>query len=246
MKKSNKGFTLIELLVVIAIIAILAAILFPVFAQARAKGREAVCTSNGKQIATAMIMYAQDYDERWVDDWPGYSSGPYNDTHTPRWIPGSVAPGKAIPDFTMKPYLKNTGVLHCPEERTITRQSSPPVVYYSPQYAMNILPPRLNGLTYPKPFGPIILPDGGATGNNLGPGARIIAQFSHPATYAVMWEHNEAEPHCPTWNSAQEPAHWTVYHQGGFLCTFADGHVKRWTPERLTPDLVAYWDLPLN
>ena len=59
----RRGFTLIELLVVIAIIAILAAILFPVFAQAREKGRAAVCTSNLKQIGTAFQMYAQDWDE---------------------------------------------------------------------------------------------------------------------------------------------------------------------------------------
>ncbi|MCX7597678.1 MAG: DUF1559 domain-containing protein, partial [Armatimonadetes bacterium] len=59
----KKGFTLIELLVVIAIIAILAAILFPVFARAREKARQASCTSNLKQIAMAHLMYAQDYDE---------------------------------------------------------------------------------------------------------------------------------------------------------------------------------------
>jgi prepilin-type N-terminal cleavage/methylation domain-containing protein len=57
------GFTLIELLVVIAIIAILAAILFPVFAQAREKARQTACLSNTKQIGTAFMMYVQDYDE---------------------------------------------------------------------------------------------------------------------------------------------------------------------------------------
>ena len=61
---TRRGFTLIELLVVIAIIAILAAILFPVFARAREKARAASCLSNSKQIALGIIMYAQDYDEK--------------------------------------------------------------------------------------------------------------------------------------------------------------------------------------
>ncbi|NLO04745.1 MAG: prepilin-type N-terminal cleavage/methylation domain-containing protein, partial [candidate division WS1 bacterium] len=60
----RKGFTLIELLVVIAIIAILAAILFPVFARAREKARQTSCLSNLKQISLAVIMYTQDYDDR--------------------------------------------------------------------------------------------------------------------------------------------------------------------------------------
>src|SRR5438477_3958243 len=63
-RRRDRGFTLIELLVVIAIIAILAAILFPVFAQARAKAKQAACLSNEKQIGNAIMMYAQDYDER--------------------------------------------------------------------------------------------------------------------------------------------------------------------------------------
>lgn len=63
MNQSRRGFTLIELLVVIAIISILASILFPVFARAREKGRQAACVSNLHQISMAFIMYAQDYDE---------------------------------------------------------------------------------------------------------------------------------------------------------------------------------------
>ena len=65
----RKGFTLIELLVVIAIIAILAAILFPVFAKAREKARQASCESNLKQLALGMLMYAQDYDEKLPANW---------------------------------------------------------------------------------------------------------------------------------------------------------------------------------
>jgi len=71
---NRRGFTLIELLVVIAIIAILAAILFPVFARARAKARQTQCLSNVKQIDLALMMYAQDYDETYprVNHTTGY------------------------------------------------------------------------------------------------------------------------------------------------------------------------------
>jgi len=62
LKNHSKGFTLIELLVVIAIIAILAAILFPVFAQARERARLITCTSNLRQIGQSLMMYVQDYD----------------------------------------------------------------------------------------------------------------------------------------------------------------------------------------
>src|SRR5579872_2787695 len=63
--RGRRGFTLIELLVVIAIIAILAAILFPVFARAREQARKASCISNMKQLGLAALMYTQDYDETW-------------------------------------------------------------------------------------------------------------------------------------------------------------------------------------
>jgi prepilin-type N-terminal cleavage/methylation domain-containing protein/prepilin-type processing-associated H-X9-DG protein len=72
----RRGFTLIELLVVIAIIAILAAILFPVFAQARESARKASCQSNLKQIATGFLMYNQDYDEV-MPPWTGNATGKY-------------------------------------------------------------------------------------------------------------------------------------------------------------------------
>src|SRR5439155_22212011 len=67
--KRRTGFTLIELLVVIAVIAILAAILFPVFAQARAKAWQATCTSNLKQLGGAVLMYVQDWDETFPGAW---------------------------------------------------------------------------------------------------------------------------------------------------------------------------------
>jgi prepilin-type N-terminal cleavage/methylation domain-containing protein/prepilin-type processing-associated H-X9-DG protein len=101
----RKGFTLIELLVVIAIIAILAAILFPVFAKAREKARQTSCLSNLKEISLAMLMYAQDYDERLTKcrmgdpAGGGWQSPP---TTCWRWYE------------EIAPYIKNTQILSCP------------------------------------------------------------------------------------------------------------------------------------
>lgn len=92
----RKGFTLIELLVVIAIIAILAAILFPVFAKAREKARQASCLSNEKQLDLAMLMYVQDYDERFAPEC-SYPVG-----------------GLACWRSEIYPYVKNWQVFACP------------------------------------------------------------------------------------------------------------------------------------
>lgn len=97
----KKGFTLIELLVVIAIIAILAAILFPVFAKAREKARQSNCASNVKQISTGLAMYYQDYDEQM----PGGTAVHWDGTLT---IGGFVDP--------VAPYLKNTQIFTCPSD----------------------------------------------------------------------------------------------------------------------------------
>ena len=90
------GFTLIELLVVIAIIAILAAILFPVFARARENARRASCQSNLKQLGIAMTMYTQDYDEKMVihgagavDQWWPYRLWPYMKSHQIAFCPSA-------------------------------------------------------------------------------------------------------------------------------------------------------------
>ena len=95
----HSAFTLIELLVVIAIIAVLAAILFPVFAQAREKARQASCTSNTRQLALGVLMYAQDYDE----------------TLPPTAIPSQNADGTLWPEL-LAPYLKNNQIRRCPSD----------------------------------------------------------------------------------------------------------------------------------
>src|SRR3954453_21359937 len=105
----RRGFTLIELLVVIAIIAILAAILFPVFAQAREKARQAACFSNMKQIALACMLYAQDYDEVIVPNVVVLGVG----INMPTGLPTSGT-GLALWHHLLHPYVKNFGVFNCP------------------------------------------------------------------------------------------------------------------------------------
>jgi prepilin-type N-terminal cleavage/methylation domain len=99
MHTSKRAFTLIELLVVIAIIAILAAILFPVFAKAREKARQTSCLSNGRQIGLAFLMYAQDYDENLVlTSFPDRGNS---------WT------------LKCQPYIKNRAMFRCPSDQSV-------------------------------------------------------------------------------------------------------------------------------
>jgi prepilin-type N-terminal cleavage/methylation domain-containing protein/prepilin-type processing-associated H-X9-DG protein len=107
-RTTRRGFTLIELLVVIAIIAILAAILFPVFAQARDSARQTTCLNNCKQLGTALMMYAQDYDESYPS-WT-YATTPGGLKYGQRWADWSFA---TWVDALM-PYVKNNQVFACP------------------------------------------------------------------------------------------------------------------------------------
>ncbi|MCW3059451.1 MAG: prepilin-type N-terminal cleavage/methylation domain [Capsulimonas sp.] len=116
--QSRRGFTLIELLVVIAIIAILAAILFPVFAKAREKARQISCASNLRQIGIGILQYVQDYDETY-----------------PTGSRGTLGQGWA---GTVYPYLKSTAVFKCPDDpTTIHTNTANGVVSYPVSYAAN-------------------------------------------------------------------------------------------------------------
>ncbi len=99
--RKARGFTLIELLVVIAIIAILAAILFPVFARAREKARQASCASNLQQMTLGMQMYAQDYDETLPFSVTGLATGPLYSVFD-----------------VLQPYIKNQQIIICPSDDT--------------------------------------------------------------------------------------------------------------------------------
>ena len=121
-ERMRKGFTLIELLVVIAIIAILAAILFPVFARARENARRASCQSNLKQIGLGVMQYTQDYDERFPLAWNVYGDAtvrPYG------WAD------------SLEPYLKSEQIFKCPSG-TGTVSSNPTQAGYA-TYSYNMM-----------------------------------------------------------------------------------------------------------
>jgi prepilin-type N-terminal cleavage/methylation domain-containing protein/prepilin-type processing-associated H-X9-DG protein len=118
--RKTQGFTLIELLVVIAIIAILAAILLPVFASARENARKSSCQNNEKQLGIAFIAYAQDYDEKIVVGYAVFLNGIQNGSDEQGWAQG------------LYPYIKSNGVFLCPDDATTANPGQ-----YVLSYAMN-------------------------------------------------------------------------------------------------------------
>jgi len=228
------GFTLIELLVVIAIIAILAAILFPVFAQARAKARQATCTSNLKQLGNAMLMYVQDYDETFpfvpgnsprVDasvDW-GTNTWVYNDVYV-----------------LLQPYVKNYKVFFCPDRsRTVhdeffkttgTNEVWGYGYHWSSGYGdhgnKNSLWNRGDGCVGPETKSPVgtILP------------GHPLSMVAQPATFPIMGDTADTPRqtlHTACYDVRTKPSSgWNAdmptggRHSDGNTFVFADGHVK--------------------
>lgn len=210
----KRGFTLIELLVVIAIIAILAAILFPVFAKAREKARQSSCLSNVKQMMLGVLSYAQDYDERL----------PYQWLNIPN--PSHIVIGQTVatnyytfPEFIM-PYTKNDQIFQCP-----SKQWAQMINYYSypTAYMYN---PRLAGIasgTVAQPANTIAVFDGwgamdsgGWTNANL---ANVLSGTPDAVATSAL---------CTT----------VRRHNDGANLGFVDGHAKwmnRATASQITP-----------
>lgn len=230
MKRTRKAFTLIELLVVIAIIAILAAILFPVFAQAREKARAASCLSNVKQMGLAAVMYAQDYDEVFPGMWE-WSPGAIQ-SHSPYLYPPGWTMAEAEQRCQTCPYVKNAQVFGCPS------RSYNPFSY---------------GYAYPTMSGGWALCSTCTTGGRIvGPS---LAAFDAPAETvmimdsgrwagtdecnALTWEgiysgcefktgYNYPYVYQPTTNPWSAPL---PLHQRKSTTAFVDGHVKAMSPE---------------
>ena len=196
MTRQRGGFTLIELLVVIAIIAILAAILFPVFARAREKARSASCTSNVKQLCLGFAMYAQDYDESMI----------------PSFLYINGGPGRLCYTLLVQPYVANRQVLICPSDSspvsTVTNYTMLPR-----SYALNYnVHPSVG--SNPLPMAQIMEP------------AATVSIADSCSSHPGIYDYNAWDPaYWPnSWhasNSRCAPRHNQMSTVG-----FVDGHVK--------------------
>ena len=207
----KKGFTLIELLVVIAIIAILAAILFPVFAQAREKARQASCLSNMKQLGTALQLYVDDYDETFPNGtW--LTSSDMNATHSNGYASSFV--------YMLWPYVKNGGMFCCPScpgRSRVVRNFDQG--YPGSSYAANGALMTKGSVAMAQVASPseiMFFNEFNSTGCQSGNVYYRPCRTGGPdGSYNYLFQVGIL----PTWDGG-------VPHNGGMNITFADGHAK--------------------
>jgi len=206
LRPTPAAFTLIELLVVIAIIAILAAILFPVFAQARDKARATACLSNMKQIGLALMTYVQDYDE---------TNPPRNDNNEDFNNPAFVA---AKPNFlgSLTPYTKNQGIYACPSTPEV---ENPPanqrITAFSDTSYIG------NAVVMGRPIGEIPAPAEIVYLNELfnRRGMAFLRPYHNPANNSFYYWHYPR-------GDGKNSENYTYVHQDGGNVLFCDGHAK--------------------
>ncbi|MDR3709419.1 MAG: DUF1559 domain-containing protein [Capsulimonadaceae bacterium] len=220
--RSKKAFTLIELLVVIAIIAILAAILFPVFATAREKARQSTCASNLKQIGLAYVQYCQDNDE--VTPYACWKNG---------YCGGSGAYWGTSPGWLLYPYVKSTAVWRCPSDSVNTIPVNPPSSSNT-LGGVNNVSYGYNLFYFELCHAPL-----SSCASNSAPVPLQMSQVSSPASIVAFFgswgpgdpwsiEQSAAFVKIEGYPTATVPALAVGHSQGG-NAAFADGHVK-WLP----------------
>jgi len=212
-----RGFTLIELLVVIAIIAILAAILFPVFMEAQRKGQESACLGNMNQISKAIFLYA--------DDNGGYSPMAFNkeerdyntwDTNTWRQ--------------RIAPFIKSKKVFYCP-----IKTKSPQPLYYLDQQAAKFCHYGMNVyINYTDDLSHLV-------------GYRLLSSIPQASKTILVTENKDGDWSGEPWNNASTgdagqfyPYHGSTDSKGGIF-VFSDGHTSFMSVAKTQQDNFFYW-----
>jgi len=251
----RRGFTLIELLVVIAIIAILAAILFPVFAQAKVAAKQAACIVQMRQIGMALMMYRTDYDDVWVpaatDEaeagfapqkaWIGYDNNNTGGAVTALWFGDVTKPAvNGVHAGMLDIYLKSQQIKVCPAQPREWQLAVAYNWFYAGfPSAFYTSHPEANGFeygpggkqTYVSPYGGIV---------SL---AASDSEIEDPSYTLAAWEHKAHAPVCnflqsPDWidHPPSDPLfsdHFHFLHRNGGTGLWCDGHVKRITYRQL-------------
>jgi len=230
----SRGFTLTELLVVIAIIAILAAILFPVFAKVREKARQTTCLSNEKQIGLGLLQYVQDYDEN-------YGIGAQNDR-------GAGWAGEVLP------YIKEGKIFTCPSDPTVAGGQNSAISYAFSQSTIWAAPgcnapTTLSEFTAPAVTVMLLevanvawFPRNDAPGS---PYSWVASPTANGMQGPNLWAPHAADSGTPGYATGafptQDPAQYPIAprHTGGSNFLLADGHAKWMKPASISPGLAA-------
>ena len=218
MKNLRKtGFTLIEVLVVIAIIAILAAILFPVFAQAREKARQTSCLSNLKQLGTAFNLYVDDWDETVMPIFNNDRSVGLNDNSYPRYHYYTELPISGVNNFpgwmdSLFPYVKNVNLYHCPTQtKGVSGYSMNWALSFTPNAARTYFDWNFRNISLAQikeTAKTVLFADGYTQTLSNAPGKSTKLEVGPPSLVACEFVGAKGR------------------HINGFNYTFADGHAK--------------------
>ncbi|MBM3495580.1 MAG: DUF1559 domain-containing protein [Armatimonadetes bacterium] len=241
MQAKRSGFTLIELLVVIAIIAILAAILFPVFARAREQARKTSCLSNMKQIGLATLMYVQDYDETFPCMYLEAARLIPNDIYSEVYNGHAAVSTAAEAEYVrtssymaqFMPYIKSAALFKCPSD-----SGANPAIVVGQRFT-----------SYHWKFYPIAIPFSPGYADTIRPGWErktvSLAALSRPAQFFTL---SEIVPYHDFRNDegcdALGLCPWSYKPDTKWNLVFADGHAKAYSASSSL--LLYYWLLPVH